>query len=144
MGGADVGGSKDAKSEPNVVPLCDILLVLLIIFMVVTPIIKKGVNVTLPEAANTQIQPEPGKMLTVYIKDDGTTYLGEMEITDLQKLAGLIEEKMEDSKEQQEKLKVLLRADANTKYGRVTAVMDEIRRAQIEFVGLVTEKATAD
>ena len=144
MGGADVGGSGSAKSEPNVVPLCDILLVLLIIFMVVTPIIKKGVNVTLPEAANTQIEPEPGKMITVYIKDDGSVFLDDAEITDLQKLAGMIEEKMEDSKNQEEKTKVLMRADANTKYGRVTAVMDEIRRAQIEFVGLITEKATAD
>jgi len=143
MGGADVGGASSAKSEPNVVPLCDILLVLLIIFMVVTPMIKKGVNVTLPEAANTQIQPDPSKMMTVNIKKEGTVYLDDLEVPDLQKLANLIEDKMEEGK-QEEKGKVLLRADGDTPYGRVTAVMDEIRRAQIEFVGLVTQKAASE
>lgn len=141
--GADVGGSSSAKSEPNVVPLCDILLVLLIIFMVVTPIIKKGVNVTLPEAANTQIEPESGKMMTVYIQRDGTVYLNDQAVADLNKLATIIEDKMEEGK-QEDKTKVLLRADAETEYGTVTSVMDEIRKAQIEFVGLVTEKVASD
>ena len=53
--GGDVSGSKSTKSEPNVVPLCDILLVLLIIFMVVTPMIKRGVNVKLPEADSLSV-----------------------------------------------------------------------------------------
>ncbi|MCX6556880.1 MAG: biopolymer transporter ExbD, partial [Candidatus Aminicenantes bacterium] len=59
-------GSKSAKSEPNVVPLCDILLVLLIIFMVVTPMISKVANVTLPEAKYVASQPDPGQILTVF------------------------------------------------------------------------------
>jgi biopolymer transport protein TolR len=61
MAGGDTG-AKSTKSEPNVVPLCDILLVLLIIFMVVTPMIKKGANVALPQMTNTQDQPEPGNI----------------------------------------------------------------------------------
>jgi len=139
MGGGDVGGSKDSKSEPNVVPLCDILLVLLIIFMVVTPLIKKGINVRLPEATNTVSEPEPGQMITVYLKADGTIYLGETEVTDLATLPQLIEDKMDELK-QSEKSKLLLKADENIVYGKVTEVMDEIRRAQIEFVGLVTSE----
>jgi biopolymer transport protein TolR len=139
MGGGDVSGSKTTKSEPNVVPLCDILLVLLIIFMVVTPLIKGGVNVKLPEAVNTQNEPEPGNMITVYVKKDGTIYLDETSVDDIQKLTTMIEDLME-SKNQTENTKILLKADADVSYGRVTAVMDEIRRAQIETLGLVTDE----
>lgn len=144
MGGGDVSGAKTTKSEPNVVPLCDILLVLLIIFMVVTPMIKKGVNVNLPEAIHTQDEPEPGNMITVHVKKDGTIYLNEDPVDDLSKLATMIEDKIEEKK-QTEKSKILLKADADIAYGRVIEVMDEIRRAQIEFLGLVTdEKVTSD
>ncbi len=142
MGGADVGGSKASKSEPNVVPLCDILLVLLIIFMVVTPLIKKGINVTLPEAVHSGEQPEPGKMITVYIKADGAVFLDDVEVPDLEKLPTMIEDRIEEIK-QTEKGKVLLKADEDIVYGKVTEVMDKIRRAQIEFVGLVTQESVA-
>ena len=143
MGGADVGGSKAAKSEPNVVPLCDILLVLLIIFMVVTPIIQKGANVKLPEAANIESWSDADNMLIVHIKKDGTVYLGDKEVPDVQKLASLIQDILEESTKE-EKGKVLLKADGETAYKNVTAVMDEIRRAQIEMVGLVTDKVTSE
>jgi biopolymer transport protein TolR len=142
MGGADVGGSKASKSEPNVVPLRDILLVLLIIFMVVTPLIKKGINVTLPEAVHSGEQPEPGKMITVYIKADGAVFLDDVEVPDLEKLPTMIEDRIEEIK-QTEKGKVLLKADEDIVYGKVTEVMDKIRRAQIEFVGLVTQESVA-
>jgi biopolymer transport protein TolR len=142
MGGADIGGSKESKAEPNVVPLCDILLVLLIIFMVVTPLIKKGINVRLPEAAHTSDEPEPGQMITVYVKADGTIFLNDEEVTDLAKLPTMIEDKIEEIK-QTEKGKVLLKADEDIIYGRVTEVMDKIRQAQIEFVGLITQESVA-
>ncbi len=140
MGGADTSGSSDAKSEPNVVPLCDILLVLLIIFMVVTPLIKKGANVTLPEAANTQDEPESSQIVTVHIQKTGVVWLDDKTVDKLDQLIGLIEEKMDEKK--QTESKVLLRADGNVPYGKVTEVMDIIRRAQIEVVGLVTDKST--
>ena len=143
MGGADVSGSKTTKSEPNVVPLCDILLVLLIIFMVVTPMIKKGTHVKLPEAIHTQDEPEPGKMMTVYVKKDGTIYLDESAVDGIQKLTTMIEERMEEVK-QTERTKVLLKADSDIAYGRITEVMDEIRRAQIEIVGLITQEKLGD
>lgn len=140
--GGDVGGSKKPKSEPNVVPLCDILLVLLIIFMVITPMLKKGANVTLPEASNVIDQEESDKMITVFIQKEGNVLLGEKAVDNLSTLAGLIEDEIEEKK--QSESKVLLRADGEVVYGRVTEVMEAIRRAQIEFVGLVTTQATAD
>ncbi|MGE5342145.1 MAG: ExbD/TolR family protein [Candidatus Omnitrophota bacterium] len=141
MAGGGDSGAKKTKSEPNVVPLCDILLVLLIIFMVVTPLIKKGANVKLPEATNTQQEPEPGKMITVDVKADGSVMLDGKAVDELGKLAGLIQDRLEETK-QDEKTKVLLKADKECAYGRVTDVMDEIRRAEIEVVGLVAEKST--
>lgn len=76
-------------------PLCGILLVLLIIFMVVTPLLKGGVDVELPEAVHTEGQPEPGNIITVSIKDNGTIYLDSDQVDDLGKLATMIEEKSE-------------------------------------------------
>lgn len=142
MGGGDTSGSKSAKSEPNVVPLCDILLVLLIIFMVVTPMIKKGANVSLPEAANTKDQPESSAMITVHVQEDGTVYLDDKVVDSLQALVQQIEDRMEEKKQNENK--VLLRADHKVPYGKVTQVMDLIRRAQIEVVGLITQAATSE
>jgi biopolymer transport protein TolR len=110
--------------------------------MVVTPLIKKGINVKLPEASHTQEEPESSKMITVYIKADGTVFMDDKEVTDLSKLPTMIEDRIEEIK-QNEKTKVLLKADEDIVYGRVTQVMDEIRRAQIEIVGLITQESVS-
>ena len=142
MAGVDLSGSKESKAEPNVVPLCDIILVLLIIFMVVTPMFKGNGNVKLPEAEHTQNQPEPLRMMTVFIEDNGTIYLDNEPVSDLGKLAYMIEEKIQDKK-QSEKSKLLLKADEDVIYERVNQVMAEIQRAQIEVVGLIAHKRVA-
>jgi biopolymer transport protein TolR len=131
-------GSKSAKSEPNVVPLCDILLVLLIIFMVVTPMISKGANVTLPEAKYVASQPDPGQILTVFIKKTGEVFFEGEEFADLEKLGPKILEKLEDL--QRPDKKVLLKADLDAAYGKVVDVLSAIKEAQIEVIGLVTEQ----
>ena len=142
MAGVDLSGSKESKAEPNVVPLCDILLVLLIIFMVVTPLFKGNGNVKLPEATHTQIQPESSDMLTLFIEDNGKIYLNNEPVRDLGELAPLIEEKIQ-GKNQSERSKLLLKADEDVIYERVTRVMAEIQRAQIEIVGLVVQERVA-
>jgi biopolymer transport protein TolR len=134
----DVGGTSTAKSEPNVVPLCDILLVLLIIFMIVTPMIQKGANVTLPEAKYVANQPDPSQMLTVYVKKTGEVSLDEKQVDDLSKLGQMILDKMEEM--QRVEKKVLMKADLEAAYGRVVDVMNAIKEAQIELIGLVTEQ----
>lgn len=137
----DVGGTDDAKSEPNVVPLCDILLVLLIIFMVVTPMIRNEANVTLPEAEYTEDQPKAGEMFEVFVKRDGSVVFDEKPVEDITKLASLIIEKTE--REQPEnKTKVLLKADHEVEYGKVVTVMNEIKDAEIEVIGLVVDKVS--
>ena len=139
MAGGDTGSSS-AKSEPNVVPLCDILLVLLIIFMVITPMVQKGANVKLPESVNYQEQPEPGKMTEVALKVDGTVYLNN-EICEISELVGKIQAIIEDSPDAE--AKVLLKADINLEYGKVVDMMDLIKDAEIEVIGLVTEQGTS-
>jgi biopolymer transport protein TolR len=134
----DIGGTSTAKSEPNVVPLCDILLVLLIIFMIVTPMIQKGANVTLPEAKYVANQPDPSQMFTVYVKKTGEVALDETPVEDLAKLGQLILDKMEEM--QRTEKKVLLKADLEAAYGKVVDVMNAIKEAQVEILGLVTEQ----
>jgi len=134
----DVGGASSAKSEPNVVPLCDILLVLLIIFMVVTPMIQQGANVALAESNYTDNLPEPGQMITVAIKAKGEVYLDDKPVDNIDKLGELIIDRMEEL--QRTDKKVLLRADVDVEYGRVVDVMNAIRNADIELIGLVTKK----
>jgi biopolymer transport protein TolR len=140
MAGGELGSSS-AKSEPNVVPLCDILLVLLIIFMVVTPMIQEGANVELPVGRNVTDQKEPGQLVTVAIKRDGTVYVDDKIVDDISKLATIIEDQME-AKQITEK-KVQLRADIEIEYGKVIDVMNEIKNAQIEILALITEKYAA-
>ena len=139
MGGAELG-SKTAKSEPNVVPLCDILLVLLIIFMVVTPMIQKGANVRLPEAKYVSDQKEAGQLITVSIKRDGTVYVGDKIVEDITKLSTIIEDTMEEK--QITDRKVQLRADVELEYGKVIDVMNEIKNARVELLALLVEKFT--
>ncbi len=139
MAGGDTG-SNSAKSEPNVVPLCDILLVLLIIFMVITPMVQKGANVKLPETMNYQEQPEPGKMTEVTLKQDGSVYL-DNEICEISELVGKIQALFEDTPDAE--AKVLLKADINLEYGKVVDIMNLIKDAEIEVLGLVTEQGTS-
>jgi biopolymer transport protein ExbD len=135
--GAELG-TKSTMSEPNVVPLCDILLVLLIIFMVITPMVKKGANVQLPEAVTSIDQESADDMVTVSLNKKGDIFISGKKIENITELPVRIQEEM-DKKKQQEK-KVLFKADINVEYGAVTDLMDAIRRAGIENIALITDK----
>ena len=132
----DTGKDQDVQSEPNVVPLCDVLLVLLIIFMVMTPLIQKGVDVELPTAINTIDQPENVDAV-LYIKRDGSIYVNEQPATQ-ETLQMMLEEALITAQER----KLYLRADQEVEYGIILDLIPFIREADIEIMGIIAEKKT--
>jgi biopolymer transport protein ExbD len=134
----DLGGGKGGvKSDINVTPLVDVMLVLLIIMMIVAPLLQKGVDVKLPTASNTVDKPETQDQTVVAVTADGRMHLNSREIAEAD-LAARVTEVLETKKERI----VLIKADEDASYGRVMAAMDALRKAQIEDMGLITEKRT--
>lgn len=132
-----IPGKEDRyQAEPNVVPLCDVLLVLLIIFMIVTPLVQKGVDVKLPSALNTINIPENPEVVLA-IKKDGTMYVNQDKAT-VENLQTLLEEAFLNAKEK----KLYLRADQDLEYGKIVDLIEIIKDAGIEVVGIITEKKT--
>jgi biopolymer transport protein TolR len=136
----DLGGAKGGiKSDINVTPLVDVMLVLLIIMMLVTPLLQQGVAVKLPTAENTSDKPETQNQTVITVARDKQLYLNARPVAegDLAKRVG---EVLENQKEKV----VLIKADAEVEYSAVMAAMDQLRQAGIEDIGLITEgkKAT--
>ena len=131
-----MGSKEKVTSEPNVVPLCDVLLVLLIIFMVVTPLVQKGVDVKLPPALNTISMPDsPDVVLAV--KKDGTLYVNQDKVT-MENLQNALEEAFLTVSEK----KLYIRVDQDIEYGKIVDLIDVMREAGIEIIGIITEKKT--
>ena len=131
----DVGGSKGGvKSDINVTPLCDVMLVLLIIMMIVAPLLQQGVSVTLPKAQNTVDKPEVQGQTVVAIAKDKSMYVNAKPVQE-QEMATRINEILENAKEKV----VLIKADEEVEYGVVMAAMDQLRQAGIEDIGLITD-----
>ena len=130
-------GNEKTIAEPNVVPLCDVLLVLLIIFMVVTPLVQKGVDVKLPTALNAITMPDNPEVV-LYVRKDGTMFLNSDKITNLDKFQSQIEEVFLTAADK----RLYLRADGELEYGKLVEVYEMIRDAGIENIAIITEKKT--
>jgi biopolymer transport protein ExbD len=131
-----IGEPEEVKSEINVVPLCDVLLVLLIIFMVVTPFLQKGVDVRLPTALNTINMPDNPEVVLA-IKRDGSIYVNNDQATE-ENLQTMLEEAFLMVSEK----KLYLRADQELEYGKIVDIIEIIHNAGLEIVGIITEKRT--
>jgi biopolymer transport protein ExbD len=133
-----VGGEKGgAIADINVTPMADIMIVLLIIFMVITPMLQKGVDVKLPTAGNTKERKDEQKTITVAIKKDGTTYLNALKFDNRQELVPQLKERLEDLPEGAKM--VFLKADQELAYSEVMTVMDLMREAGVEEIALIAE-----
>ena len=132
----DLGGAKGGvKSDINVTPLCDVMLVLLIIMMIVAPLLQQGVSVRLPTAENTTDKPETQGQTVIAIAANKTMYLNAKPVQEGE-LATKINELLENEKEKI----VLVKADEEVPYSAVMAAMDQLRQAGIEDIGLITDK----
>jgi len=131
----DIGSTKGGvKSDINVTPLCDVMLVLLIIMMIVAPLLQQGVSVTLPKATNTVDKPETQGQTVIAIGPNKSVYLNARPVTEGE-LVTRVTELLENQKEKI----ILIKADEEVEYGAVMATMDQLRQAGIEDIGLVVD-----
>lgn len=129
--------ASDPVSEINVTPMVDVMLVLLIIFIVITPMLSKGITVEMAKTRNPAIMQAADKedAVLVAISRDGRTYLGtdQMSPDSLpQRVKDLLTNKLDKT--------VYLRADARSRYERVVEVIDNLRAAGVDLLGLLTEE----
>ena len=125
-------------AAPNVIPMADIMLVLLIIFMVITPMLQKTTPVDLAMTQNARDMKDADKddAIVVAITRDGSIFLNNNK-TVKENITGDIKDKLTNRLDKT----VYVKSDARAKYGDVVAVVDEIRSAGVDSLGLLTERA---
>jgi biopolymer transport protein ExbD len=135
----DVGGAKGGvKSDINVTPLVDVMLVLLIIMMIVAPMLQQGVQLTLPVAINTAEKPDTADQTVVFIDAQAKFYVNALETT-----AASAVDMVRASLDRQADRTVYLKGDRDAPYGAIMQMMDILREAGIETVALITDNPGA-
>jgi len=133
----DLGGAKGGlKSEINVTPLVDVMLVLLIIMMLIAPMLEQGVSVKLPKAVNAVSKPTSADQTIIAIGANRSMYVNAKQVPE-QELGSTVTEMLE-AKNSAERI-VIIKADEDVDYGAVMAAMDQLRTAGVEDIGLITE-----
>ena len=138
--GAQIGGSSEYNSDINVTPMVDVMLVLLIIFMIVTPLLQQGVSVNLPRdmiSPDEDADNAKDTSVSVAIPDNSNFYIGK-EIYPLDQLCEVIKRRMEGKTP--EKRIVYIKSGIEVEYGQVVKAIDTIRKQDIDKIGLVADK----
>jgi biopolymer transport protein TolR len=130
----DTRGVGATLAEINIIPLVDVVLVLLLIFMLTAPMMYRGIDVNLPKSSGKPTAVEERMVLTV-TKDRGL-FLNERQIA-----LGALEGQLRDAFRNRSDKVLYLKADAGITYGVVVETMDRVRRAGVERLGMVTEPA---
>ena len=141
MGGGKAEGGSKAVPYINVTPLIDVLLVLLIIFMVVTPLLQHGVTVSLPQNMNnpeedTRINNETA--IVIAIPNDGEYWLGKTKLTQDQ-IKSKVEAMLGNIKKEEDRI-VYIKSGVGVSYGEVVNVINEVRGLGVDKIGLVADK----
>ena len=136
--GAGGGSPDEVKGDINVTPLVDVCLVLLIIFMVVTPMLQAGVDVLLPAGPHAEKKPGESGDLIISIKQDGTVFVGQNWIPDKDLVTYLQAEYQKDPAR-----KVMMKADKRINFGKVRMVLKAANEAQFTGVAILTENQQA-
>jgi biopolymer transport protein TolR len=129
--GATSGGP---KSDINVTPLVDVMLVLLIIMMLVAPMLQRGVDVRLPVAANTADKPETQQQTVLHVDARDKFYVNGLEVSK----AGMAD-RVKNALEEKTERVVLIKGDTDASYKAIMSAMDDLRKAGIEDIGLITD-----
>jgi biopolymer transport protein TolR len=135
------GGSGGLQSEINVTPMVDIMLVLLIIFMVVTPFLQQGITVALPkQMTNPDVDPNIIKesSIVISIPNDGEYYLGKKRVQKEQ-LADQVDTMLKNIKNEDQRI-VYIKSGVGVSYGDVVNVINEVRKLGVDKIGLVADK----
>jgi biopolymer transport protein ExbD/biopolymer transport protein TolR len=129
-------GSK-VSSDINVTPMVDVMLVLLVIFMVITPMLQHGVNVNMAQVNNPMAMPDADKedALLVVVMQDGKIYFGNDQVQ-----LDVLTEKVKDRLANRVDKRVYLRADKRARFKYVVDVVDDVRAAGVDQLGLLTEQ----
>jgi len=130
-----LGGGGGVKSDINVTPLVDVMLVLLIIMMIVAPLLNQGVSLQLPQAQNSTEMPETQGQTVLAITADGSYWVDSIQVP-LNGLARRMDEVLSSKNEQL----VIIKADDEAQYGAVMEALDELRTLGIEDIGLIAER----
>ena len=126
------------SSDINVTPMVDVMLVLLIIFMVVTPMLQKGISVDMAPVNNPEQMPDADKedALLVSITRDGKVYFGSDQIQDVDNLTTKVKDRLANKQDK----RVYVKADMRTRFGGVVRVVDSVRAAGVDALGLLTDQ----
>ena len=130
----NLGGKGGVKSDINVTPLVDVMLVLLIIMMLIAPMLQQGVAVTLPEAGNTEPKPATQDQTVVAIDSANQFWVNGLQFSKTE-FATRVKNALEDKREKV----VLIKGDKDAKYSAIMEAMDSLRAVGIEDIGLITE-----
>jgi len=141
MGMSGGGGGGGLQSEINVTPMVDIMLVLLIIFMVVTPFLQQGITVALPKNMNNpDVDPNIIKesSIVISVPNDGEYYLGKQKVAKEQ-LTDKVDTMLKGIKNENDRI-VYIKSGVNVSYGDVVTVINEVRKLGVDKIGLVADK----
>ena len=141
MGMSGGGGGGGMQSEINVTPMVDIMLVLLIIFMVVTPFLQQGITVALPKNMNNpDVDPNIIKesSIVISVPNDGEYYLGKQKVAKEQ-LTDKVDTMLKGIKNENDRI-VYIKSGVNVSYGDVVTVINEVRKLGVDKIGLVADK----
>ena len=141
MGMSGGGGGGGVQSEINVTPMVDIMLVLLIIFMVVTPFLQQGITVALPKnMTNPDVDPNIIKesSIVISIPNDGEYYLAKQRVAKEQ-LTDKVDTLLKGIKNENDRI-VYIKSGVNVSYGDVVTVINEVRKLGVDKIGLVADK----
>ena len=131
-------GRKKRMSEINVVPYIDVMLVLLVIFMITTPLLTQGINVELAQTDSTPVEQKDEEPIIVSVDKDGRYYLNLGDNADSPLESRKLMTRIKAVLKHRQDNTVYVKGDKNANYGKVVVLMAELKQAGVEHVGLVT------